>query len=676
MQLRSTRVEIECDLDFCGPECLLRESEHLTAAIPEGMGKNATKLSMRNMLFRTGTGTVIKRRKHFFAERTGSFGLSFSFDQAKQDAGFELLRRAGISGVCRPMRECRCCYEVVYVDGALACPAASLHAAHLAQKYQIHQFADRAEALTFVRRAWAILADLHRHGLQHGDPTHYNFVVSGEGVTLIDLDDLMYTGETFSAWDFGIFYLYTLIPVLSEHFTADDLAAVSAEIFGPALAEPATCREALTVLSGLLFLPVVNFNTLSQRSLSADLDAEARQIHYDDLKRRFLTLQSEHAAQGETIAQLQAQLAAVTAAATERLRVIETQAEALETLRLQQQQMAPDNEVYQRAFESLNLVAEARLKVIEEQQAALESYRRRDIKQRIRRFLTPQLGLLYQYPPKPLAIPRKYFGTKPPARPPVISIVTPSYNQGGFIERTIQSVLDQGYPRLEYIIQDGASTDDTMQVVEKYKSRLRHYESVKDGGQTCAINLGFRHATGEIMAWLNSDDLLLPGALNYVGDYFSRHPEVDVVYGHRIIVDEADQEVGRWVMPPHDDEALSWADYVPQETLFWRRAVWEKAGGGVDESFQFAMDWDLLLRLRASGARMRRLPRFLGAFRVHPHQKTSARITEIGEQEMARLRERCAGRPVSWVEINNHLRPYLKKHVLYRKLHRYGIVRY
>ncbi len=96
----------------------------------------------------------------------------------------------------------------------------------------------------------------------------------------------------------------------------------------------------------------------------------------------------------------------------------------------------------------------------------------------------------------------------------------------------------------------------------------------------------------------------------------------------------------------------------------------------MDESFQFAMDWDLLLRLRASGARMRRLPRFLGAFRVHPHQKTSARITEIGEQEMARLRERCAGRPVSWVEINNHLRPYLKKHVLYPKLHRYGIVRY
>ena len=260
---------------------------------------------------------------------------------------------------------------------------------------------------------------------------------------------------------------------------------------------------------------------------------------------------------------------------------------------------------------------------------------------------------------------------RPLINPPSVSIVTPSYNQGGFIERTIQSVLRQEYSNLEYIIQDGASKDETMQVVEKYAGSLKHYESARDSGQTQALNLGFRHATGEIMAYLNSDDLLLPGALNYVASYFMKHPEIDAVYGHRVIVDEYDQEVGRWVMPPHDDEVLSWADYVPQETLFWRRSAWEKAGNTMDESFRFAMDWDLLLRLRDSGARIKRLPRFLGAFRVHPHQKTSALISDIGNQEMARLRERCAKRPVSQAEAWQEVRPYLKKHIVYRTLQRY-----
>src|SRR5207302_369335 len=144
------------------------------------------------------------------------------------------------------------------------------------------------------------------------------------------------------------------------------------------------------------------------------------------------------------------------------------------------------------------------------------------------------------------------------------------------------------------------------------------------------LNVGFEHATGEIMAYLNSDDVLLPGALNYVANYFREHPEVDVVYGHRVVIDEYDQEIGRWVLPGHDDEVLSWADYVPQETLFWRRRIWEDAGGMIDESFRFAIDWDLLIRFRDAGARMARLPRFLGGFRVHPHQKTSKEMADIG----------------------------------------------
>ena len=141
-----------------------------------------------------------------------------------------------------------------------------------------------------------------------------------------------------------------------------------------------------------------------------------------------------------------------------------------------------------------------------------------------------------------------------------------------------------------------------------------------------AINRGFAHSTGDIMAYLNADDLLLPGSLNFVAAYFEAHPDIDVVYGHRVLIDADGAEIGRWVLPPHEDEVLSWADFVPQETLFWRRDMGERAGGAMDESFRFALDWDLLLRFRDAGARFVRLPRFLGAFRCMPikrHQPSS-----------------------------------------------------
>jgi hypothetical protein len=149
------------------------------------------------------------------------------------------------------------------------------------------------------------------------------------------------------------------------------------------------------------------------------------------------------------------------------------------------------------------------------------------------------------------------------------------------------------------------------------------------------------------------------------------------VYGHRILIDENDQEIGRWVMPAHDDDVLSWADYIPQETLFWRRRIWDKVGGRVDESFRFAMDWDLLVRFRAAGAEFHRLPRFLGAFRIHPHQKTSAEMSEIGFAEMNRIRERELGRRVSQGEVRKAVSMYLLRHLVqdraYRIKHALGI---
>jgi len=287
-----------------------------------------------------------------------------------------------------------------------------------------------------------------------------------------------------------------------------------------------------------------------------------------------------------------------------------------------------------------------------------------------------RLNRLVHYAPRPLRLPRRYYQLPPlPVPAPTISLVTPSFNQGRFLEATLRSVLEQNYPSLEYVVQDGGSTDETIQILERYRPHLYHVESRNDNGQAHAINLGFQKATrGEIMAWLNSDDLLLPGTLHYVAAYFAKHPEVDVVYGHRIIIDTQGQEVGRWVLPPHDDTMLQWADYVPQETLFWRRRLWERVGG-LDESFQFALDWDLLLRFREAGARFVRLPRFLGAFRVHADQKTTAEMIDKGAPEMQRLLRRIHGRDVTLEDIRRHMRRYMLAHVLYNRLYQIGLYR-
>ncbi|MBX3064484.1 MAG: glycosyltransferase [Anaerolineae bacterium] len=269
--------------------------------------------------------------------------------------------------------------------------------------------------------------------------------------------------------------------------------------------------------------------------------------------------------------------------------------------------------------------------------------------------------MLNQYVPRPIRVP-------PPTslsatNLPSIAIVTPSYNQAAYIAKTMESVLSHNYPKLQYVVQDGGSTDATPDLLDRYAPRLSHAESAKDAGQADAINRGFARTTGEIMAYLNSDDLLLPGTLQYVGAFFAAHPEVDVIYGHRIVINENDQDVGRWLLPAHDSEVLSWADYVPQETLFWRRSVWEKAGGAMDESFRFALDWDLILRFRETGATFKRLPRFLGAFRIHTQQKTSKDMLTIGQQEMFRLRQRALGRQVTQGEINERIKPYLERHL-------------
>ena len=303
-------------------------------------------------------------------------------------------------------------------------------------------------------------------------------------------------------------------------------------------------------------------------------------------------------------------------------------------------------------------------------------HRLRVLRARLRPVFGVRLGLLWHYRPRELRVPASYRRVAAPQPAPSISIVVPSLNQGEFLARTLDSVLDQGYPELELIVEDGGSSDATPAVLDAYRDRLAHVSSGPDGGQASAVNAGFARSQGEIMAWLNSDDMLLPGALAYVGRYFAEHPEVDVVYGHRVLIDSDDREIGRWVMPAHDDEILSWADYVPQETLFWRREAWDRVGGRLTEEFRFALDWDLLVRMREAGATTVRLPRFLGAFRVHEAQKSSAQVETLGVGEMNRLRRRIHGRAVSPVETRRAIRPYLRRHALLDKLHRLRLLRH
>jgi hypothetical protein len=286
---------------------------------------------------------------------------------------------------------------------------------------------------------------------------------------------------------------------------------------------------------------------------------------------------------------------------------------------------------------------------------------------------TPKLDRHRHYAPRPLRVPDWYRNVRNPDPAPSIAIITPSFNQGNFISRTIESVLSQRYPKLSYHVQDAGSTDTTVEVLKRFGYAIS-WKSLPDRGQAQAINLGFSQAHGDIMAYLNSDDMLLPGSLAYIATFFKNNPDVDVVYGHRVIVDSDDFEVGRWVLPPHDAEALKWADYIPQETAFWRRRVWDKLGG-FDEKFQSALDWEFFLRAQATGFRFVRVPRFLGCFRIHGAQKTVT-MEQVGRQESDCLRERYLGRKVEPREIGRALKPYFRRHVLLHRLYKLPLLKY
>lgn len=204
------------------------------------------------------------------------------------------------------------------------------------------------------------------------------------------------------------------------------------------------------------------------------------------------------------------------------------------------------------------------------------------------------------------------------AAPPRITVVTPSFNQGRYIEAAIRSVLMQGYPELEYIILDGGSTDESAAVIERYAPWLAHWTSAPDDGPAQAINRGLARATGDILCWLNADDLYLPGALWAAASAFDRQPEAALVYGEGWYIDEAGEPIEpcRFVRRRFERRYLVNRDPILQPAAFWRRALWQ-AAGPLDEGLRWVFDWEWFIRAQGQGA-FAYLPRELALYRVQP----------------------------------------------------------
>jgi glycosyl transferase family 2 len=243
---------------------------------------------------------------------------------------------------------------------------------------------------------------------------------------------------------------------------------------------------------------------------------------------------------------------------------------------------------------------------------------------------------------------------------PRLTIVTPSFNQGEFLEETIKSVLDQEYENLEYIVVDGGSTDRSVSIIKKYSHRLAHWVSEPDEGQYHAINKGFARATGEIMAWLNSDDKYLPWTLSVVADIFSSFPEVEWLtsvhplqwnsHGQAVAVDFTGALSRHSFLQGNNFpvEGSIGRRWIQQESTFWRRSLWERAGGRLDQSLAMAADFELWARFY-DHADLFGAQALLGGFRSHGVQRSVLhRDRYMAEAEQVL---RAKGRwPTGWLE--------------------------
>jgi glycosyltransferase involved in cell wall biosynthesis len=205
--------------------------------------------------------------------------------------------------------------------------------------------------------------------------------------------------------------------------------------------------------------------------------------------------------------------------------------------------------------------------------------------------------------------------------PPLVSIVTPSYNQSAYLETTMRSVLTQDYPNIEYIVIDGGSKDASVEIIKKYADKLAYWVSEKDRGQTDALNKGFARAKGDILAWLNSDDTYQPGAIRAAVHFMQAHPDAGLVYGDANFIDEQGNVTGKFPAAQTDYRKLRQGYvHVPQQSAFFRGDLWRQVGP-LDPNFYFAMDYDLWVRL-ARIAPVYYTQQLWANFRLHGGSKT------------------------------------------------------
>ncbi|MGV8049431.1 MAG: glycosyltransferase family 2 protein [Anaerolineaceae bacterium] len=228
---------------------------------------------------------------------------------------------------------------------------------------------------------------------------------------------------------------------------------------------------------------------------------------------------------------------------------------------------------------------------------------------------------------------------------PTVSIITPSFNQAAFLEETIRSVLEQDYPNIEYVIMDGGSKDGSLEIIQKHAGRLAAWESKPDRGQTDAINQGFGKASGEIFAWLNSDDILLPGAVSAAVKALQANPQAGMVYGNALLINAEGKKIGDFPAAQTDLRKLRQGYvHIPQQASFFRADLWRQVGP-LDPSFYFAMDYDLWVRLAAK-APLLYVPELWAAFRLHGDAKSIASDDRCWP-EMLRVHYRDGGKPFS-----------------------------
>ena len=240
---------------------------------------------------------------------------------------------------------------------------------------------------------------------------------------------------------------------------------------------------------------------------------------------------------------------------------------------------------------------------------------------------------------------------------PLVSIVTPSYNQAAYLEETISSVLDQDYQNLEYIIVDGGSNDGSLEVIEKYANELAWWVSESDRGQTDAINKGFSRAKGEILAWINSDDTYLTGAISEAVEFLESHPDIGLVYGDANLIDEGGDVIGRFPARQTDKRRLMRGYvHIPQQASFFRADIW-RIVGPLDPSFYFAMDYDLWVRISQQSP-IEYYPRLWANFRLHGDAK-SIEADDRCWPEMVRVHRREGGSRFSCLSFKAAIRPLI-----------------